>query len=59
MDYKATLNLPKTDFPMKADLVRREPERLAHERGGEPDQQAAGDGKHGRERFHPGHLTGR
>jgi isoleucyl-tRNA synthetase len=28
-NYKVTLNLPKTDFPMKADLVRREPERLA------------------------------
>ncbi|MBE0618844.1 MAG: isoleucine--tRNA ligase, partial [Proteobacteria bacterium] len=28
MDYKATLNLPKTDFPMKADLTRREPETL-------------------------------
>lgn len=28
-DYRDTLNLPKTDFPMKADLVRREPERLA------------------------------
>ena len=27
-DYKATLNLPRTDFPMKADLPRREPERL-------------------------------
>ena len=26
---KATLNLPRTDFPMKADLPRREPERLA------------------------------
>lgn len=25
MDYKNTLNLPKTDFPMKADLPRREP----------------------------------
>jgi isoleucyl-tRNA synthetase len=25
MDYKATLNLPRTDFPMKADLPRREP----------------------------------
>jgi isoleucyl-tRNA synthetase len=25
MDYKETLNLPKTDFPMKADLPRREP----------------------------------
>jgi len=29
MDYKSTLNLPRTDFPMKADLPRREPERLA------------------------------
>ncbi len=28
-DYKATLNLPRTDFPMKADLPRREPEQLA------------------------------
>ena len=28
MDYKNTLNLPKTDFPMKADLVSREPLRL-------------------------------
>src|SRR4030088_1378758 len=28
MEYKDTLNLPRTDFPMKADLVAREPERL-------------------------------
>jgi len=28
MDYKHTLNLPRTDFPMKAELVRREPGRL-------------------------------
>ncbi len=28
-DYKATLNLPQTDFPMKADLVTREPQMLA------------------------------
>ncbi len=28
MDYKNTLNLPQTDFPMKADLVTREPARL-------------------------------
>ena len=28
MDYKSTLNLPRTDFPMKADLPRREPETL-------------------------------
>jgi len=29
MDYKETLNLPKTDFPMKANLTQREPEILA------------------------------
>lgn len=35
MDYKGTLNLPRTDFAMKADLVMREPERLAQwEAGG-------------------------
>src|SRR5882724_5833916 len=28
MDYKNTLNLPQTGFPMKADLVAREPQRL-------------------------------
>ncbi len=28
-DYKATLNLPQTAFPMKADLARREPAMLA------------------------------
>jgi isoleucyl-tRNA synthetase len=28
-DYRATLNLPKTAFPMKADLPKREPERVA------------------------------
>jgi isoleucyl-tRNA synthetase len=27
-DYKKTLNLPRTAFPMKADLTRREPEIL-------------------------------
>lgn len=27
-DYKTTINLPATDFPMKADLARREPELL-------------------------------
>ncbi len=27
-DYKATLNLPHTDFPMKAGLSQREPKRL-------------------------------
>lgn len=29
-DYKNTLNLPKTDFPMKANLPAREPDILAH-----------------------------
>ena len=27
-DYKHTINLPQTDFPMKADLARREPQLL-------------------------------
>ena len=29
MDYKETLNLPQTDFPMRANLPTREPEWLA------------------------------
>ena len=28
MDYKKTLNLPKTKFSMKANLSKREPEQL-------------------------------
>ena len=28
VDYKTTLNMPKTDFPMKANLPTREPEQL-------------------------------
>ena len=28
MDYKETLNLPQTDFPMKANLAQREPQML-------------------------------
>ena len=27
--YKSTINLPQTDFPMKADLAKREPAMLA------------------------------
>ena len=27
-DYKQTINLPQTDFPMKADLAQREPSML-------------------------------
>ena len=30
MDYKDTLNLPETDFPMRANLPQREPEILTH-----------------------------
>ena len=28
-DYRSTLNLPKTDFPMRAELPKREPDRVA------------------------------
>tara|TARA_B100000686_G_scaffold137739_1_gene145112 strand:+ start:261 stop:3062 length:2802 start_codon:yes stop_codon:yes gene_type:complete len=28
-DYKGTLNLPQTDFPMKANLKKREPEQIS------------------------------
>lgn len=34
-DYKHTLNLPQTDFPMKASLANREPERLKKWQEGE------------------------
>ena len=30
MDYKNTLNLPKTNFPMKANLPQKEPDMLKH-----------------------------
>ena len=29
MDYNKTINLPQTDFPMRAGLPKREPEMLA------------------------------
>ncbi|MBK6597336.1 MAG: isoleucine--tRNA ligase [Proteobacteria bacterium] len=29
IDYKTTINLPQTDFPMKANLAQREPQMLA------------------------------
>jgi isoleucyl-tRNA synthetase len=29
MDLKSTINLPKTDFPMKANLPQNEPKMLA------------------------------
>ncbi len=45
--YRDTLNLPRTDFPMKADLPRREPERLAwwHERDLEAKRRTARAGE--------------
>ncbi len=30
IELKDTLNLPKTEFPMRGDLVKREPKRIAH-----------------------------
>ncbi|KAB7623146.1 isoleucine--tRNA ligase [Alkalilimnicola sp. S0819] len=32
-DYKHTLNLPQTDFPMRGNLAKREPERLSQWQG--------------------------
>ena len=29
-DYKSTLNLPQTDFPMRGNLAKREPDMLKH-----------------------------
>ena len=34
-DYKATLNLPATEFPMRGDLPRREPQTLARWQAGD------------------------
>jgi isoleucyl-tRNA synthetase len=46
VDYKQTLNLPSTEFPMKADLARREPATvagwLANDLYGKLRQRAAG-----------------
>ncbi len=46
MDYKNSLNLPRTEFAMKADLATREPHRLAAWEKGQLYQQiqAAGRG---------------
>lgn len=49
-DYKDTLNLPRTDFPMRAGLAKREPARLARWR--EQDLYTRiRDARRGRERF--------
>ena len=46
VDYKSTLNLPKTDFPMRAGLPKREPEWLARwEKMGVYDRLRAKEGR--------------
>ena len=30
MEYKKTLNMPKSGFPMRAGLEQREPDKLKH-----------------------------
>lgn len=46
VDYKDTLNLPKTDFPMRAGLPKREPEWLARwEKLGVYDRLRAKEGR--------------
>jgi len=47
MDYKATLNLPKTTFPMRGNLANREPEMLKqwHESGLYQKIREASDGR--------------
>ncbi|MEE8394283.1 MAG: isoleucine--tRNA ligase [Rhodospirillales bacterium] len=50
VDYKSTLFLPRTDFPMKAGLTRREPETLERwEKMGLYARQR--EDSHGREKF--------
>ncbi len=44
-NYKDTVLLPKTDFPMKADLVTREPQRLAKWQEGKLYQRIAAQSK--------------
>jgi isoleucyl-tRNA synthetase len=55
VDYKDTINLPQTDFPMKADLAQREPAQLQRwvEQG---IYQRIREVSHGREpfRYHDG-----
>src|SRR5512134_1562373 len=50
MDYKDTLNLPQTGFPMRANLAQREPETLARwEKNGL--YRAMADRRKGKEKF--------
>lgn len=49
-DYKATLNLPQTDFPMKAGLAQKEPARLSKWQSGDLYQKIR-DLREGAEKF--------
>ena len=49
-DYKQTLNLPKTGFPMKANLAQREPQRLKRWQQEDLYQQIR-ESRKGREKF--------
>ncbi|MEC8427993.1 MAG: class I tRNA ligase family protein, partial [Pseudomonadota bacterium] len=49
-DYKATLNLPKTAFAMKANLAQREPQML-NKWQGDNLYQAIRDSRQGRDKF--------
>ncbi len=54
-EYKKTLNLPETKFPMKADLVRREPETLRKwEESKAYETMVAASGQKGRYVLHDG-----
>ncbi|MDR2161913.1 MAG: isoleucine--tRNA ligase [Desulfovibrio sp.] len=53
--YKASLNLPGTDFPMKADLARREPEFLRRwEESGAYEEMVSSGGSKGLFVLHDG-----
>lgn len=49
-DYKSTLNLPETGFPMRANLAEREPEMLSHWQSLQLYQKLR-EARQGRERF--------
>ena len=51
MDYKTTLNLPRTDFPMRANLAQREPEILKRWEEMRPLPASARSATRGRPRF--------
>lgn len=54
-DYKKTLNLPKTSYPMKADLVHKEPETLKFwEQNNVYEVMQEASGKKGEYRLHDG-----